>query len=185
MLKDNQRGLSISVDDVMFITDTWFLTSDDDYIMRVWDINTGALVKRLKGHESNIEMFSTTDGPIFVSYGCWEEENAIKLWSIESLECIASFKLDCTFGKLRLCKDGLTFVTTEVNPARIIHWKLHGVEEVVDLSKQPVTFGGKVLEVNLDLQAVEDYEDDPNDPDSDIDLNDVDDDDEEDEDEDL
>lgn len=42
-----------------------------------------------------------------------------------------------------------------------------------------------VLEVNLDLQAVEDYEDDPNDPDSDIDLNDVDDDDEEDEDEDL
>lgn len=185
VLKDNQRGLSISVDDVMFITDTWFLTSDDDYIMRVWDINTGALVKRLKGHESNIEMFSTTDGPIFVSYGCWEEENAIKLWSIESLECIASFKLDCTFGKLRLCKDGLTFVTTEVNPARIIHWKLHGVEEVVDLSKQPVTFGGKVLEVNLDLQAVEDYEDDPNDPDSDIDLNDVDDDDEEDEDEDL
>lgn len=56
----------------------------------------GALVKRLKGHESNIEIFSTTDGPIFVSYGCWEEENAIKLWSIESLECIASFKLDCT-----------------------------------------------------------------------------------------
>lgn len=56
----------------------------------------GALIKRLKGHESNIEMFSITDGPIFVSYGCWEEENAIKLWSIESLECIASFKLDCT-----------------------------------------------------------------------------------------
>lgn len=42
VLKDNQRGLSISVDDVMFITDTWFLTSDDDYIMRVWDINTGS-----------------------------------------------------------------------------------------------------------------------------------------------
>lgn len=43
-----------------------------------------------------------------------------------------------------------------------------------------------VLEVNLDLQAVEDYEDDPNDPDSDIDLNDADDDeDEEDEDDDL
>lgn len=42
VLKDNQRGLSISVDDVMFITDTWFLTSDDDYIMRVWDMNTGS-----------------------------------------------------------------------------------------------------------------------------------------------
>lgn len=41
VLKENQRGLSISVDDVMFITDTLFLTSDDDYIMRVWDINSG------------------------------------------------------------------------------------------------------------------------------------------------
>lgn len=41
-----------------------------------------------------------------------------------------------------------------------------------------------VLEVNLDIQAVEDYEDDPNDPDSDIDLNDADDD-EEDGDDDL
>ncbi|XP_022342057.2 NACHT and WD repeat domain-containing protein 2-like isoform X2 [Crassostrea virginica] len=172
VLKENQRGLSISVDDVMFITDTLFLTSDDDYIMRVWDINSGVLIKRLKGHESNIEMFSITDGPIFASYGCWEEENAIKLWSTETLDCIASFKLDCAFGKLQLCKDGLTFVTTEVNPSRIIHWKLHGVEEVVDLSKQHEKFGGKVLEVDLDLQAVEDYEDDPNDPDTDIDLDD-------------
>ena len=56
---------------------------------------SGALIKRLKGHESNIEMFSITDGPIFASYGCWEEENAIKLWSTETLDCIASFKLDC------------------------------------------------------------------------------------------
>ncbi|XP_062592194.1 NACHT and WD repeat domain-containing protein 2-like [Saccostrea cucullata] len=179
VLKENQRGLSISVDDVMFITDTWFLTSDDDYIMRVWDINTGTLMKRLTGHESNIEMFSITDGPLFVSYGCWEEENAIKLWSTESLECVASFKLDSAFGKLRLCKDGLTFVTTEINPSRIIHWKLHGVEEIVDLSKLPKKFGGKVLEVDLDLQAVEDYEDDPNDPDTDIEFNDDDDDDDE------
>ncbi|XP_061197445.1 NACHT and WD repeat domain-containing protein 2-like [Saccostrea echinata] len=178
VLKENQRGLSISVDDVMFITDTWFLTSDDDYIMRVWDINTGTLMKRLTGHESNIEMFSITDGPLFVSYGCWEEENAIKLWSTESLECIASFKLDSAFGKLRLCKDGLTFVTTEINPSRIIHWKLHGVEEIVDLSKLPKKFGGKVLEVDLDLQSVEDYEDDPNDPDTDIEVNDDDDDEE-------
>ena len=39
-------------------------------------------------------MFSIIDGPIFASYGCWEEENAIKLWSTETLDCIASFKLD-------------------------------------------------------------------------------------------
>ena len=49
----------------------------------------------------------------------------------------------------------MTFVTTEVNPSRIIHWKLHGVEEVVDLSKQPEKFGGKgwhiyhIIEMNL------------------------------------
>jgi hypothetical protein len=42
-----------------------------------------------------------------------------------------------------MCKDGLTFVTTEANPSRIIHWKIFGVEEVVDLSKLPKKFGGK------------------------------------------
>lgn len=55
----------------------------------------GVLVKWLKGYEFNIEMFFIIDGFIFVLYGCWEEENVIKFWLIESLECIVLFKLDC------------------------------------------------------------------------------------------
>lgn len=49
----------------------------------------------MKGYEFNIEMFFIIDGFIFVLYGCWEEENVIKFWLIESLECIVLFKLDC------------------------------------------------------------------------------------------
>ncbi|KAK3084596.1 hypothetical protein FSP39_016054 [Pinctada imbricata] len=186
MTKENRKGLSISVDDVMCVNGTDIVSAHDDYIMRVWDLMSGDLLHRLMGHSSNIEMYCIEEGNFFVTYGCWEEENALRLWDATSFTCVASFKLDHPIVRASICSDGRSFVTYTVNPARVVHWKLHGNEPMVDLFLEKETFEGE-LTVDLDLQDEADYDEDPGDIDSDFgdtDKEDVDDYDEEEDDDD-
>ncbi|OWF44316.1 NACHT domain- and WD repeat-containing protein 1-like [Mizuhopecten yessoensis] len=172
----NRKGVDVSVDEIHVLDANRLLTVHDDFILRVWDRNTGELLKRLEGHQSAVQVFMKEDGPYFFSYATYEEENAIRVWDISKLECIASYRLDQTVVSTRVCSDGKQFITSTKSPtARLIHWRVEGLYNSTNLSSCPMLYKGTASNPNLALVVDDDDLIDENDLDTDEEESDEDD----------
>ncbi|XP_069110617.1 NACHT and WD repeat domain-containing protein 2-like isoform X2 [Argopecten irradians] len=178
--QQNRKGLDVSVDNSMLLDDERLLTSSDDFILRVWNLKTGELIKRLEGHRIAAKLVSHDKSPYFLSLAEWDEENAIRVWDKKSLECVTSFRLDHTLSSTVVCGDGRSFISITRPPtANVVHWTLVGITSVSDLAAKPATYKpeAKVMQLTLDDDD-EDEKEDALDPDDDVDeISDVDDDD--------
>ncbi|XP_060076014.1 NACHT domain- and WD repeat-containing protein 1-like [Ylistrum balloti] len=164
----NRKGIDVSVDEIHVLDDNRLLTVHDDFILRVWDRNTGELLKRLEGHRSAVQVFLKDDGPYFFSYATYEEENAIRVWDKATLECLASYRLDHTVVSSRICEDGKQFIASSKSPnARLVHWRVEGVDNSTSLASCPMLFKGSVSNPALSLEVDEDYVINENDMDTD------------------
>ena len=59
---------------------SYFITGCDDRVLRIWDINTGALLKELKGHKSEVICVALTNDCIASA----DNSGGIILWSLEA-----------------------------------------------------------------------------------------------------
>ncbi|OWF44315.1 NACHT domain- and WD repeat-containing protein 1-like [Mizuhopecten yessoensis] len=172
----NRKGVDVSVDEIHVLDDNRLLTVHDDFILRVWDRNTGELLNRLEGHRSAVRVFMKEDGPYIFSYAEYEEENAIRVWDKSTLQCIASYRLDQTVVSTTVCSDGKQFITSTRSPtARLIHWRVEGVDNSTNLSSCPMLYKGTASNPNLALVVDDDDLVDENDLDTDEEESDEDD----------
>ncbi|XP_069135457.1 NACHT and WD repeat domain-containing protein 2-like [Argopecten irradians] len=164
----NRKGVDVSVDEIHVLDANRLITAHDDFILRVWDRNTGQLLKRLEGHCSAVQVHLTENGPYFFSYATYEEENSIRVWDKSTLTCLASYRLDNTVVSTRVCSDGKQFITSTRSPnARLVHWRVEGVNNSTGLSSIPVLFKGTVSNSSLALEVEDDYIVEENDLDTD------------------
>lgn len=49
---------------------------------------------KLSGHTEMVDLFGNPNGPYMMSFCDLEEENLMRIWDIESWECLASYKPD-------------------------------------------------------------------------------------------
>ncbi|XP_021375216.1 NACHT and WD repeat domain-containing protein 2-like isoform X2 [Mizuhopecten yessoensis] len=180
--QQNRIGLEVSVDNSMLLDDDRLVTSSDDFIIRVWNLKTGELIKRLEGHRVAAKLVSHDKSPYFLSLAEFVEENAIRVWDKKTLECVTSFRLDHTLADTIICGDGLSFVSTTRNPtADVVHWTLVNTKPASDLASKPVAFKPEESDLTLALEDdEEDEKEDTLDPDDDEDEKSDDDDDDDD-----
>ncbi|XP_033761972.1 NACHT domain- and WD repeat-containing protein 1-like isoform X2 [Pecten maximus] len=62
--QQNRKGLDVSVDNSMLLDDDRLVTSSDDFILRVWNLKTGELIKRLEGHRTAPKLVSHEKSPL-------------------------------------------------------------------------------------------------------------------------
>ncbi|KAK3590255.1 hypothetical protein CHS0354_041333 [Potamilus streckersoni] len=163
---DNVQGLATSMDTARLLDNDTAIISDDDFIMRHYDIKTGKLLKRFEGmHTTGLEMHATPQIKRFVTYGCWSEEDAFRLWDKSLMSCLASFKLDQSVTKLQLTKDGRYIVAYSKHAFGIVTWHLINGDDQ-GMPNYPEEFPNK-NPVDLDLSVLDAVEYDTNDPDTD------------------
>ncbi|XP_052105636.1 NACHT domain- and WD repeat-containing protein 1-like isoform X2 [Mytilus californianus] len=161
-----ESPLSVALDEVQFLDDEKVVSAHDDYIIRIWDIESGKLVNRLTGHSRQAMLTVPYDGPYFLSYGFMDEE-VIKLWDRNNFKCLSSFKFDTTLGKLNFCGDNETFITSTDNPVNIVHWSLHGQGNAAKALKDYPKIQRKNYNIQLEIETDGDMEVEPDDPDTD------------------
>ncbi|KAJ8312485.1 hypothetical protein KUTeg_009858 [Tegillarca granosa] len=146
-LNDLMKEHSASVEyEMTIIDDTHVLTSHEDHILRIWNVQTGKLVKRLYGHKSDTRIIIVDNSPYFLTYGEWQEENSLRLWDKQTFKCLASFTLDDSMVAVEWLRDGRSFITT-TKSSQIIHWTIHNVGIKDALSTFPILFKNKVCDM--------------------------------------
>lgn len=162
--------LSVSTDQMICIDNKYIVTSHDDYKLRVWDLKTGKPVRRLDGHYTNTDLYTTQDSNFFISNASWDEEKAVRVWSTDSLLPTCSYQFDASIGKLEFLKTGNSFITTESRSPLIVYWQLMmcGQPTDKDLKTFPEIFPDKDLGFAVKVADDNDELDDPNDLDDDV-----------------
>ncbi|XP_060067084.1 NACHT and WD repeat domain-containing protein 2-like [Ylistrum balloti] len=169
--QQNRKGLDVSIDNSMLLDDDRIVTSSDDFIIRVWSLKTGELLKRLEGHRIAPKLVSNEKSPYFLSLAEYDEENAIRVWDKKTLECVTSFRLDHTLADTVVCGDGLCFISTTRSPtANVVQWTLVGTKTASNLESKPAIFKSEESDLTLVLdEDDEDEKEDMLDPDDDED----------------
>ncbi|KAL3864383.1 hypothetical protein ACJMK2_006070 [Sinanodonta woodiana] len=163
---DNLQGLATSMDTAGLLDNDTAIIADDDFIMRRYDIKSGKLLQRFEGmHTTSLEMHVTPQIKRFVTYGCWSEEDAFRLWDKSLMSCLASFKLDQSVIKLQMTKDGRYIVAYSKLASGIVTWHLVNGDDQ-GTPNYPEDFPKKNA-VDLDLGVLDADKYDANDPDTD------------------
>ncbi|XP_033747679.1 NACHT domain- and WD repeat-containing protein 1-like [Pecten maximus] len=183
---DNQDS---DVDNAILLDDDRLVTSSADLILRVLNIRTGELIKRLEGHTVLPKLVSNHEkSPCFISMANFGEENSLRLWDKESLTCMATYRLDHKIQKVEFCSDGQSLVCM-MEDCNLIYWTLviPGTQSTT-MSDCQLTFTGQECDVTLEINNKKDERSDEFDPDDDDDgtsHDDVDNDDDDEEDDDI
>ncbi|OWF56817.1 NACHT and WD repeat domain-containing protein 1 [Mizuhopecten yessoensis] len=142
VLKDQDTD----VDKAMLLDDDRLVTSSNDFFLRVWNIKTGELIKRLEGHTVLAELVQNHDkSPYFVSFGNCGEENSLRIWDKETLACVATYRLDHKIQSVEFSVDGQSLVSI-MHDCSVILWTLviPGTStQSTTLTSRPLTFQGQ------------------------------------------
>ncbi|XP_060069467.1 uncharacterized protein LOC132549545 [Ylistrum balloti] len=85
----------MEVDNAILLDDDRLVTSSEDSILRVWNIRTGELIKRLEGHKVLPKLVKNHEkSPYFVTMANFGEENSLRMWDKKTLTCVAMYRLD-------------------------------------------------------------------------------------------
>ncbi|KAL3864387.1 hypothetical protein ACJMK2_006074 [Sinanodonta woodiana] len=163
---ENLQGLATSMNTAGLLDNDTAIIADDDFIMRCYDIKSGKLLQRCEGmHTTSLEMHVTPQIKRFVTYGCWSEEAAFRLWDKSLMSCLASFKLDRLVTRLEMTKDGRYIVAYSKLASGIVTWHLVNGDDK-GTPNYPEDFLKKNA-VDLDLGVLDADKYDANDPDTD------------------
>ena len=47
---------------------------------------------KLSGHTEMIDLIGVPDGPLLMSYSSMEEENLMRIWDVNTWECLATYR---------------------------------------------------------------------------------------------
>jgi WD40 repeat protein len=105
-------GLQTSVEDLLFLNDTHFVSALGDGTIRVWDVTTGQEVRRYEGHRSTVT--SIVVNPQGDTMFSASQDNSLILWDIASGVQIQRFAIDNVSG-LAFMLDGLRGISATGN----------------------------------------------------------------------
>ena len=90
------------------------LSGSHDRTLRLWDLETGAELRRFEGHEGWVNSVAVlADGRRALS---GSEDRTLRLWDLETGACLALFGGDATFTAVAVVRDDL-FVAGSANGA--------------------------------------------------------------------
>ena len=69
---------------IRFLSKNRIVSGSDDYMIKIWNLDTGECLKTLRGHEDSVTCFELYDERLIS--GSWD--GLIKIWDINSSECI-------------------------------------------------------------------------------------------------
>ncbi|XP_053376600.1 NACHT domain- and WD repeat-containing protein 1-like [Mercenaria mercenaria] len=139
---------STSVDDVFELDNQRILTTSYDNILRIYDLNTGKLLNRLEGHTTSVKVDLNEKAPYILTYGCFNEEDCVRIWDKNTCAQIATFSLDKSISDVRWswCGRFIYSITTLGTP-EMVRWNIHyGHPYVSDIDFDAIegTFSTKV-----------------------------------------
>ncbi|XP_071093650.1 NACHT and WD repeat domain-containing protein 2-like [Haliotis cracherodii] len=163
------------VDVFQLLDNRTIICNHNDAYIRVFDLNTGEMKKRIDGHLS-AELRIGKAGPYFMSHGTYSEDNVFKMTDRTTFETIATFSPDYDIRDLALTEDGYHAVGYFREFNKPVLWSLVGGPEddphrkaYKPLSSYPDIYGADTVQLQLQLQKDTDKEEDPDDLDKDID----------------
>ncbi|XP_046337848.2 NACHT domain- and WD repeat-containing protein 1-like isoform X2 [Haliotis rufescens] len=175
-LKAINNGQNVSKVDAFQLLDNRTIAANyTDALIRVFDLHTGEVKKRLEGHlTANFSVVK--DGPFLMSHGIDIEDNVIKMIDRTTFETRATFSLDYEIQDLVLTEDGYHAVGYFNESKKPVLWSLMGGSEddparkaFKPLSSFPDIYGPDTVQLQLQLEMDTDEEEDPDDLDKDID----------------
>ncbi|MCL2211628.1 MAG: WD40 repeat domain-containing protein [Treponema sp.] len=85
-------GGAQGVNTVVFSPDgNYILSGSNDNLIRLWDVNTGRLIRIFSSHSSSVQSVAfSPDGNQFISAGSWGD-NTIKLWDVKTGRLVRTF----------------------------------------------------------------------------------------------
>ncbi|KAH3887306.1 hypothetical protein DPMN_011322 [Dreissena polymorpha] len=176
----DRTGSSCAVDMFEFLDDSRLLSTHDDFILRVFNIQSGNLLHRVFGHRTAVEIVYSSEAPYVLTYGSWTEEMTLRLWDKKTFSEIASYTLDRTVNNLGYSSDCRRILGTIGKPAEVVTWSLHNFPGRTSEEKASYEelFHGQDAGGFLELVGDDDQVIlDPSDPDQDMEENTSDDDD--------
>ncbi|XP_055958767.1 NACHT domain- and WD repeat-containing protein 1 [Patella vulgata] len=109
----NEDCCVADVVDFHILNEKTVITTNSDYYIRVYDIETGNVLRRLTtGHFSRFVIVLNKDSPFFLSYAKHREENSIRLWDKETFGCLASYCMDTQMKSVEFTSDGYHIIVT-------------------------------------------------------------------------
>ncbi|XP_071093648.1 NACHT domain- and WD repeat-containing protein 1-like [Haliotis cracherodii] len=172
--KDGGNG-DTSVDVFQLLDNRTIVSNHNDAFIRVFDLHTGEVKKRIDGHLS-AELSVVKAGPYFMSHGTYSEDNVFKMIDRTTFETIATFSPDYDMRDLVLTEDGFHVVGYFKEFRKPAVWSLVGGPEddqarkaFKPLSSFPDIYGPDTIQLKLRLEMDTDKDEDPDDLDKDID----------------
>ncbi|XP_069134939.1 NACHT domain- and WD repeat-containing protein 1-like [Argopecten irradians] len=169
--EDVLSNQDLDVDNAILLDDDRLVTSSNDRILRVWNVRTGELIKRLEGLTELPQLVENNEkSPYFISMANNGDENSIRMWDKKSLTCLATCLLDHKIQTVKFYPDGQSLICLLAD-CSVIHWTLvaPGVQST-GLSDCPATFQGQECDITMEINNYDDDEKiDEIDPDDDDD----------------
>lgn len=81
-----------------------------DGAIRLWDLKLGKLHMKLSGHTDVLDLVMAPGGTFLMSYCDMEEENLMRIWDVDSWECVATYRSEIVFGRMTAGTDGKSFL---------------------------------------------------------------------------
>ncbi|GFS23404.1 WD repeat protein [Elysia marginata] len=94
--------LTVSTDGFHILDDTRLVSTHDDFVVRVWGVECGTLLQRLRGHISYVRASVCPGSSILVTNGNWDEEYTIRLWDTTTWQCIAMYRYEYDINDVQL-----------------------------------------------------------------------------------
>ncbi|XP_067662722.1 NACHT and WD repeat domain-containing protein 2-like [Haliotis asinina] len=164
----------LGVDVFALLDNRTLVCNHNDALMRVYDLTTGEMKKRIEGHPS--AELSVKAGPYMMSNGTYNEDSAIKLIDRTTFETTATFSPDFEIRDLSLTEDGYHVVGYFREFRKPVVWSLAGgsaddpnKKAFKPLSSFPDIYGSDTVRLSLQLLVDTDDAEDPDDLDKDID----------------
>ncbi|XP_061173439.1 uncharacterized protein LOC133182609 [Saccostrea echinata] len=163
-------AVKFAVPNVRSIEDWGFITSYLDNVIRIWDSEKGTILHRLSGHAVPVTIPPVKKGArYFITHSRLKEENAIRVWDIKTMECVASLKQDGTDNLLvDFCGDLRSFYSLKFSPVNVNHFSLKGLGCDVDITRCRELYKGtahKTIDLNVPTPNRADDQDPDDDPD--------------------
>ncbi|KAL5016270.1 hypothetical protein ScPMuIL_005859 [Solemya velum] len=157
---DNSKGLGVGVDTIEILDDEKLISAHDDFLIRVWDIQSGALLHHLEGHHTTPDMYVSENSPYFVSQGSCFEDNAFRLWDKKMFNCIAAYNHECQIEQLCWSTDGLSVIGGQSYPIDFIMWSLYekGINKSSPTDKMAIVLEGTVEKTGIEIESDDVYE---------------------------
>ncbi|XP_067662735.1 NACHT and WD repeat domain-containing protein 2-like [Haliotis asinina] len=165
----------IGVDNFKLLDNNTLISNHEDAFIRVFDLNTGEVKRRIEGHLS-ADLSIVMAGPYLMSHGTYSEDNVIKLIDRTTFQTIATFSPDSDARDLSLTEDGYHVVGYFREFRKPVVWSLTGGsagdpnrKAFKPLSSFPGIYGSETVQLKLQLAMETDEDEDPDDLDKDID----------------